>query len=627
MKSATDNLDPMDIFHENMEVLQSASTRSAELISQTPLSGELQAFRSATGHPNVLVPNGSGKGYCLHSPKDPMREAEALLVGKKFLNGDATILFGFGIGYLVKEIQERMSPAHDLFVIEQRPDILKMAMHCLDLREVFRDGRIRICSAVDSFSLIERLKDIQLKIICGTVNKLMYGPSTNLAPDQYQSLEQDIDAYVAEVKNGIGSFKGQIPTRIENLFNNIPVMLESAPVTGLKGLFTHRPAIIVAAGPSLDKNIERLKQATNRAVIIAVDAALKPLLSAGTVPDIVATVETHGDNQKKFEGLSPRDLKDITLVFDPECTPHAPLNFPGPGFFTNTQNTFSNWIVGQFGDPPDFPLIYTVSHLAFHLAKYLGCSPIILAGFDLSFPNDKHHSSGSALTWAPDFQRGDFLEIKDIFGNKVKTLDQFLFMLRLLEREINKTKALCIDATEGGAFIRGTKIMPMSDAFKEYLPEEAFNIEGCLWSRYSSSMPQETTPLKRGLDWLMSEIGYCDGIIEQAQTLMQEAMPINHQNKNESPNSCDIGAHLRGLRDKILEKTEFFNVLGDLLTDLLISENRFRFAIADEKATPNGNIPDDIGRYEHFFGEMAKTIGMLKQHCTDLPDKTITGSL
>lgn len=613
----------MDTFNDNMEILQNTSPRSAELIFRTPLTGELQSFRSASGHPNVLVTNGSGKGYFLHSPQDPSKEAETLLECKQFLAGDATVLFGFGFGYLVKEIQRRMSPGHDLFVVEQRPDILKLAMHCLDLRKVFSDGRIRICSATDSFSLIESLNDIKTKIICGTVNKLMYGPSTNLAPDRYQRLEQDIDAYVAEIKNGIKSFRGQIPTRIANLFKNIPVMIESAPVTGLNNLFSHRPAIVIAGGPSLDKNIERLKDATNRALIIAVDAAMKPLLSSGTVPNIVATLETHGDNQKKFDGLSTLDLKDITLVFDPECTPFAPLNFHGPRFFTNTQNSFSRWLVELLGNPPDFPLMYTVSHLAFHLARYLGCNPIILAGFDLSFPNDRHHSSGSALTWAPDFRKEKFLEIMDIYGKKVKTMDQFLFMLRLLEREIDKTSALCIDATEGGAFIRGTKIMTMSDALKEHLPEETYNLQSCLWDRYSSSMPQDTAPLRRGMDWLISEMEFCDGIIQQAKTLMQEPMPSNHENRNINSTSRDNHSRLRVLRDDILGRTEFFDVLGDLLTDLLIGENRYRFARADEKTGLNDNIQDDLKRYEYFFGEMEKTIEILKQHCTDFPHTTI----
>lgn len=44
--------------------------------------------------------------------------------------------------------------------------------------------------------------------------------------------------------------------------------------------------IVVAAGPSLNKNIYELKKAKGKAFIVAVDTAIKPLLKAGIVPDM-----------------------------------------------------------------------------------------------------------------------------------------------------------------------------------------------------------------------------------------------------------------------------------------------------------------------------------------------------
>ena len=53
------------------------------------------------------------------------------------------------------------------------------------------------------------------------------------------------------------------------------------------------PAFIVSAGPSLDKNIDMLKEVKGRGMIMAVDTAIKPLLKKGIVPDIVASVDPH----------------------------------------------------------------------------------------------------------------------------------------------------------------------------------------------------------------------------------------------------------------------------------------------------------------------------------------------
>ena len=50
-------------------------------------------------------------------------------------------------------------------------------------------------------------------------------------------------------------------------------------------------AIVIAAGPSLNKNIKELKRAKGKAFLIAVDTAVKRLLKEGIVPDMYATLD------------------------------------------------------------------------------------------------------------------------------------------------------------------------------------------------------------------------------------------------------------------------------------------------------------------------------------------------
>lgn len=64
-------------------------------------------------------------------------------------------------------------------------------------------------------------------------------------------------------------------------------------------------AIIVSAGPSLDKNVEDLKKAEGKAMIIAVDTALKTVLRAGVRPDLTICV----DPRKEIEFLGMNNLK------------------------------------------------------------------------------------------------------------------------------------------------------------------------------------------------------------------------------------------------------------------------------------------------------------------------------
>lgn len=51
------------------------------------------------------------------------------------------------------------------------------------------------------------------------------------------------------------------------------------------------PAIIVAAGPSLNKNVQELKRAKGKALILVVDAALRAVVNAGITPDLGITID------------------------------------------------------------------------------------------------------------------------------------------------------------------------------------------------------------------------------------------------------------------------------------------------------------------------------------------------
>ena len=70
------------------------------------------------------------------------------------------------------------------------------------------------------------------------------------------------------------------------------------------------PAIVVAAGPSLNKNIDELKRAKGKAFIIAVDTAIKPLLKKGIIPDMFAIV----DGKKPIELVQNEEVKKIPLL-------------------------------------------------------------------------------------------------------------------------------------------------------------------------------------------------------------------------------------------------------------------------------------------------------------------------
>ena len=96
-----------------------------------------------------------------------------------------------------------------------------------------------------------------------------------------------------------------------NFQANLNAIQNHPGVEKLKDKFRDSASVLVGAGPSLDKNIFHLPLVREKAVIIASDAALKPLLRQGVVPDFVMVLDPQDDIVKFFTGVPHRG---ITLV-------------------------------------------------------------------------------------------------------------------------------------------------------------------------------------------------------------------------------------------------------------------------------------------------------------------------
>ncbi len=169
--------------------------------------------------------------------------------------------------------------------------------------------------------------------------------------------------------------------------------LKSNPgVSSLKNKFKNYPGIVVGAGPSLDKNIQFLVQAKDKAVIIASDAALKPLMAHGIVPSFVACLDPQDDIAKFFKGLPTRamtliapsiihprvlDLWEGSVVFYSKFAPDIPT-------LTEIQKQLPH--LGHLTPGG------TVLSIAYDLAFQMGTDPILFVGQDLSYPRKKTHS-------------------------------------------------------------------------------------------------------------------------------------------------------------------------------------------------------------------------------------------
>ena len=151
----------------------------------------------------------------------------------------------------------------------------------------------------------------------------------------------------------------------------------------------------MSAGPSLRKNKHLLKGLGDRAVLIAVQTMLQPLLEMGVEPHYVTSLDYHDICTRFFEKL-PTTLK-TELVAEPKASSAIFRMYPGPVSLLGNQ--FAELLLREKNlKKTELPGGATVAHLAFYLAEFLGCDPIIFVGQDLGFSDGLCYARAPATT-------------------------------------------------------------------------------------------------------------------------------------------------------------------------------------------------------------------------------------
>ncbi len=242
----------------------------------------------------------------------------------------------------------------------------------------------------------------------------------------------------------------------ENQIKNLSTMRDCEPANNLVMRYRNKAAVIVAAGPSLDRNIKQILQVENRddVIVIGVDAALMPMINAGLrAPDYVATVDYQDVTFDKFYGLNYFWMwKDMDCVFIPEVTYKVPDIKFGKKYYAYLGVSYKAIFDEILGvDCVYSNSISNCSNLALFSAQIMGCDPIIFLGHDFQLTGGRDHATGTILNLGNNHpEEKPYAE-----AAKANT-----------EGMIKAVKRTYINATEGGAGIVGAEEMTFAQAIK-----------------------------------------------------------------------------------------------------------------------------------------------------------------
>ncbi|MDH3346918.1 MAG: DUF115 domain-containing protein [Desulfobulbaceae bacterium] len=467
-----------NFYKNNLASLKKHQPEAWANITTHPPAPMGEIITNSEGLPNLAVTSDTGETILLHDKTD---EYFALQIVPKDTHG-TVVLFGMGLGYGALTIQQQRPKISNLIIFELYPGIFIQAMHCMDLTPLISDPRLSLSlGAEPDFWRI--LAPASLAMLLEFSYTLEHQASFSINQAAYQDLHDKayeiINSYNVNGNTLLRS--GEI--FLNNTFNHLKSIHHNLFLDTSREAFKNIPAILVAGGPSLNKNIDQLSKAKGQALIIAVDAALPALLAHDIIPDIVGALDGSELAYEKIADLAPR-AKEFLLTSVPTVCTKTPKTFRAKQVIWSFSHTPLDQRIDQCLNTNSLlESTGTVAHMNFLVAVSLGCSPIILVGQDLAFPIDggKDHVKGAVLT--KDFHPEDNKEketicwVKGIKEDKVPTNRSFLFLKKHLEQLIAQHPNHYINATEGGADIKGTEILSLTKALKIYCsdPQDILN--------------------------------------------------------------------------------------------------------------------------------------------------------
>ena len=453
------------VLQENLAALAAAQGIAPNLTATDPDSVRIDT--TPTG-PTASVRTRDGRWIRLHSGRDPIAEAERS-VATLMAGGEPPLIIciGPGLGYVLDAIERRGSTTRVL-ALEPWPAMARALLSRRPWHEWLESGRLTLLvgPAYDGVATASRRLDAGIE------------PPVVVNP----VLDREFSADVAEARALVGralfgaranaeARRTFAPRYLLNTLRNVPVIAASADVSALEGAFAGVPAIVIGAGPSLDRNIEELRQVRGRALLIAVDTALRPLLDAGIAPELVVSLDPTEANGRHLRNL--RDPAATWLVAESSIEPRAFEQFAGRTFiFSVADHHPWPWLRSVGLGRGRLRAWGSVLTAAFDLALQAGCDPIVFAGADLAYSQPRPYCRGTIheQDWATRAAGGESLE--DIWraaigaraavvvdgpaGRPVPTTAPLLaFRDWLVEQSVTCGDRRIVNATGGGVLAGG----------------------------------------------------------------------------------------------------------------------------------------------------------------------------
>jgi len=434
---------------------------------------------------------------------------------KKFEKEDSLyLIFGTDSGLLVKFILEQETPKNSRFIFIELPHIIEQ------IKQVIPSDYDH---NVVSFTTPEKWQEdadrfeINVYIYKDRICYLKSLAAVSSYWVEYHSTNQDIIRALEILLFFTRATVGVFPFMTRQLMNITENRLSS---TLLNDTFSGKTCVILGGGPSLDEEMQWLKDNQRNIVIIAVSRIAKTLIKHNLIPHIIVSVDPYD--------VSFDVSKELLLL--PERVLFLQANCVNPELLSQWHGR--NICIGArfpWDEPADKNCSImggpTVTNTALKAAVEMGFTNILLSGVDLCYSQTGvSHASGSNEAKVGPTLGQPGIWVETYSGNKAETLIEFDKAVLSLSQQAFKVK-------DSGVRIYNLSKNAARAEHIEHIPTSNLSFdeeEDDIWQIIHSALPElNQSQIRADHNLILNKVTKVLKDIHKIKIIAEEALQCN----------------------------------------------------------------------------------------------------
>lgn len=470
------------IRENNATLLQQKFPGIYAALQRVELTGRFALVPAGDGAFNVVY---SRDGFVfLHDRHHPQLEAERLVQSFSWEERPQHVIFyGIGLGYHI-EAFVKSYPDIPFSIYEPDPEALLLFAATRSLSGLGGAMLRNIYTDALPFNEQWNIQDFLDKTSGTTVCSILPGYSRAFA----EKCQRFLQIYQKRLKfklNSMAIHRGFQKKWTRNSLENFRHVWRTVNIVHeKKKYFQGKPAMLVAAGPSLQQEIEQLRYIKERglAYIFSVGSAINILLSHDIYPDAACTYDPGDFNPHVFEKVKRMGIRTIPMVFGSSVDARTMDQYEGPLLhMLISQDSFSKYVLRR-KDGQALEVLNDASSIAIvtlQMLVRLGCNRIIFVGQDCAYQRNRLYADG--VDYEKELTRQELdrtVEVEDVFGGRVRTHPSFIAMREELEIYIRAhPQIMFLNTSSGGARIHGAEFRSLHSVIEQYLTVRCVDID------------------------------------------------------------------------------------------------------------------------------------------------------